>query len=144
MKKFKEFREGIAADEEELRMKASRKAKRAENMSRQTEEAIPIANTKKAKATANHPAEDGIEGDVTHPTQGGSEQPKLTHMCAMKVSHPKFGEGKPMMGEHAEPDASGKVWWYKVMFEHGIETCETYALEVLEESSHSNHTKKKY
>ena len=28
------------------------------------------------------------------------------------------------------------------MFEHGIETCETYALEILEEGSHGNHKKK--
>jgi hypothetical protein len=108
-----------------------------------TEEAVPVEKPKKEKATANHPAEDGIEGDLESPKQGSSEEPKLTHMCAMKVMHPKFGEGKPIMGEHAEPDANGNIWWYKVMYEHGIETCETYAMEVLEESSHGNHKKKK-
>ena len=80
MKKFKEFRE----------------------------EAKPVEKPSKDKATANHPAEDGIEGDVTPPKQGSSEDPKLTHMCALKVLHPKFGEGKPIMGEHAEPDVPEK------------------------------------
>ena len=108
------------------------------------EEATPVEKASKDKATANHPAEDGIEGDVTPPKQGSSQDPKLTHMCATKVIHPKFGEGKPMMGEHAETDSIGYVGWYRVMFEHGIETCETYALEVLEEASHGNHKKKGY
>jgi len=34
------------------------------------------------------------------------------------------------------------VWWYKVMFEHGIEMCETYALDIQEMASHGNHKKK--
>jgi len=144
MKNFKDFRESIADDEEEMRLKAKKKAERKENeVRRMGEEAIPVEKPKKDQATANHPAEDGIEGDTTPPKQGSSEEPKLTHMCAMKVSHPKFGEGKPIFGEHAEPDAAGNVWWYKVMFEHGIETCETYSMEVLEEGSHGNHKKKK-
>ena len=54
----------------------------------------------------------------------------------------QFGEGKPIVGEHAEPDKEGGVAWYRVMFEHGVEMCETYALEVLEEGSHGNHKKK--
>lgn len=144
MKNFKDFRESIADDEEEMRLKAKKKAERKENeVRRMGEEAIPVEKPKKDQATANHPAEDGIEGDTTPPKQGSSEEPKLTHMCAMKVSHPKFGEGKPIFGEHAEPDGQGNVWWYKVMFEHGIETCETYSMEVLEEGSHGNHKKKK-
>ena len=108
------------------------------------EEAKPVEKPSKDKATANQPAEYGIEGDVTPPKQGSSEDPKLTHMCALKVLHPKFGEGKPIMGEHAEPDANGDIWWYKVMFEHGIETCDTPELDILEEGSHGNHKKKGY
>ena len=65
-------------------------------------------------------------------------------MCALKVLHPKFGEGKPIMGEHAEPDSNGDIWWYKIMFEHGIETCDTPELDILEEGSHGNHKKKGY
>ena len=64
-------------------------------------------------------------------------------MCALKVVHPKFGEGKPIVGEHAEPNKEGQVAWYRVMFEHGVEMCETYALEILEEGAHGNHSKKK-
>ena len=146
MKKFNEFRESAADDADEIRAKAERRAMRKHKQQAKLnmpEEAVPVEKAAKEEPTANHPAESGVEGDVTPPKQGSSEDPKLTHMCAMKVLHPKFGEGKPIMGEHAEPDAEGKVWWYKVMFEHGIETCETYALEVLEESSHGNHKKKK-
>ena len=107
------------------------------------EEAQSVEKPKKDKATANHPAEDGTEGDVTPPKQGSSEDPKLTHMCALKVVHPKFGEGKPIVGEHAEPNREGSIAWYRVMFEHGVEMCETYSLDVLEEGMHGNHSKKK-
>lgn len=147
MKKFNEFRESAAEDSEEIRAKAERRAarkqKQASKMS-MPEEAVPVEKPKKEAPSANHPAEDGVEGDTTPPKQGNSEDPKLTHNCATKVVHPKFGEGKPIMGEHAEPDADGQVWWYKIMFEHGIETCETYSLEILEEGSHGNHKKKGY
>lgn len=147
MKKFNEFRESAAEDSEEIRTKAERRAarkqKQASKMS-MPEEAVPVEKPKKEAPSANHPAEDGVEGDTTPPKQGNSEDPKLTHNCATKVVHPKFGEGKPIMGEHAEPDADGQVWWYKIMFEHGIETCETYSLEILEEGSHGNHKKKGY
>ena len=105
------------------------------------EEAQAVEKPKKDKATANHPAEDGTEGDVTPPKQGSSEDPKLTHSCATKVIHPKFGEGKPIVGEHAEPNREGQIAWYRVMFEHGVEMCETFALEVLDERAHANHTK---
>ena len=63
-------------------------------------------------------------------------------MCASKIFHKEWKEGTPVIGEHAEPDELGNISWYKVMFEHGIETCETYSIEVLEESSHGNHKKK--
>jgi hypothetical protein len=106
------------------------------------EEAKPVEKPSKDEPTANHPTETGTEGDKTPPKQGSSEDPKLTHMCATKVVHPKFGEGKPIMGEHAEPDANGDVWWYRVMFEHGIEMCETYSLDVLMSEAHMNHKKK--
>ena len=106
------------------------------------EEAQPVEKPKKEVSAANVPAEKGTEGHVTPPKQGGSEDPKLTHMCATKVIHPKFGEGKPIVGEHAEPDKEGEVAWYRVMFEHGVEMCETYSLEILEEGSHGNHKKK--
>jgi hypothetical protein len=108
------------------------------------EEAIPVEKPSKQKPSANHPAEDGVEGDIAPPKQGSSEDPKLTHMCAMKVAHPKFGEGKPMHSEHAMPDADGNIAWYKVMFEHGIETCDTDTLDILLSESHSNHKKKGY
>ena len=45
--------------------------------------------------------------------------------------------------EHAEP-VNGEVSWYKVMFEHGIETVEVNDpnVEIIEEGSHGSHSKK--
>mgnify|MGYP001158547439 FL=1 len=108
------------------------------------EEALAVKKPSKEKPTANHPAEDGVEGDKLPPKQGSSEDPKLTHNCAMKVLHKEHGEGRPLHSEHAIPDADGNVAWYKVMFEHGIETCDTTDLDVLLTEAHSNHKKKGY
>ena len=65
------------------------------------------------------------------------------HMCASKIMHKEWNEGKTIIGEHAEP-VDGKVAWYKVMFEHGIETVEVDDpnVEILEEGPHMNHKKK--
>ena len=46
--------------------------------------------------------------------------PGDNHMCASKIMHKEWNEGTPIIGEHAEP-VDGKVAWYKVMFEHGID-----------------------
>lgn len=73
--------------------------------------------------------------------------PNDDHMCASKIMHKEWKEGTPIFGEHAEPDADGNVEWYKVMFEHGIETVYVADenVEVLEEGSHGSHKKvKKY
>lgn len=70
--------------------------------------------------------------------------PDDQHMCATKIFKEGFGEGTPIIGEHALPDADGNVAWYKVMFEHGVEivTVGEEGVAVLEESNHSNHKKK--
>lgn len=67
------------------------------------------------------------------------------HMCASKIFKEGMGEGTPVIGEHAEPDENGHIAWYKVMFEHGEEIVEVAeeGVEVLEESMHGNHKKKK-
>ena len=72
--------------------------------------------------------------------------PGDNHMCASKIMHKEWNEGTPIIGEHAEP-VDGKVAWYKVMFEHGIETVDVNDpdVEVIEEASHGSHkAKKKY
>ena len=109
------------------------------------EEALAVKKPSKEKPTANHPAEDGVEGDKLPPKQGSSEDPKLTHNCAMKVLHKEHGEGRPLHSEHAIPSADGDIAWYKVMFEHGIEQVEVDDpnVEVLEEGSHGSHKKAK-
>tara|TARA_B100000085_G_scaffold201155_1_gene184681 strand:- start:888 stop:1181 length:294 start_codon:yes stop_codon:yes gene_type:complete len=70
--------------------------------------------------------------------------PNDDHMCATKIFHKEWNEGTPIFGEHAEP-VDGKVAWYKVMFEHGIEQVEVDDpnVEVLEEGSHGSHKKVK-
>tara|TARA_B100000925_G_C21877449_1_gene416922 strand:- start:431 stop:724 length:294 start_codon:yes stop_codon:yes gene_type:complete len=70
--------------------------------------------------------------------------PQDDHMCATKIFHKEWNEGTPIFGEHAEP-VDGKVSWYKVMFEHGIEQVEVDDpnVEILEEGSHGSHKKSK-
>jgi hypothetical protein len=82
------------------------------------------------------------ESPVDGVSKGSLEGDK--HMCASKIMHREWNEGKPRIGEHAEPDQFGKVSWYKVMFEHGIETVEVDDpnVEIIEEGSHGNHAKK--
>ena len=46
---------------------------------------------------------------------------KGEHNCAKKVCHEQFGQGVTIFGEHAEPDESGFVSHYDVLFEHGVE-----------------------
>lgn len=66
------------------------------------------------------------------------------HSCAVHVKHSTFGEGKALYSQHAEPDDSGLIEWYDIMFEHGIEKqVPTADLEILEAMSHGNHKGKK-
>ena len=66
------------------------------------------------------------------------------HQCAIHVKSESFGEGRTITTQHAEPDASGNIAWYDVMFEHGIERyVPTNTLEILVSESHMMHTKKK-
>ena len=89
------------------------------------------------------------EGLVTEKSIDGVAKGSLegdSHMCASKIFHKEWNEGTPIIGEHAEP-VDGKVSWYKVMFEHGIETVDVNDpdVEVLEENAHMSHkSKSKY
>lgn len=66
------------------------------------------------------------------------------HQCAIHVKHTKLGEGKTLFSQHAEPDESGNIAWYDVMFAEGIEKkVPTSELEILVSESHGNHKKKK-
>ena len=81
------------------------------------------------------------ESPVDGVAKGSLEGDK--HMCASKIFHKEWNEGTPIIGEHAEP-VNGEVSWYKVMFEHGIETVEVADpnVKIIEEGSHGNHSKK--
>jgi len=66
------------------------------------------------------------------------------HMCATKVFHKEWKEGKPLFSQHADPDAEGNIAWYDVMFEHGIEKeVAITELQVLAQESHMHSKKKK-
>lgn len=72
-------------------------------------------------------------------TPGNSE-----HQCAIHVKHAKLGEGRTLFSQHAEPDDSGYIAWYDVMFAEGIEKMvPTSDLEILVSESHMSHKKKK-
>lgn len=65
------------------------------------------------------------------------------HMCATKVMHKEWKEGKTLFSQHAEPNEIGLIEWYDVMFEHGIEKkVPTRDLEVLVAEGHMDHKKK--
>jgi hypothetical protein len=82
------------------------------------------------------------EASVDGVAKGSLEGDK--HMCASKIFKEGFGEGKTIIGEHAAPDQFGRVSWYKVMFEHGIETVDVNDpdVEIVAEAGHGNHAKK--
>jgi hypothetical protein len=84
-----------------------------------------------------------VEAPVDGVAPGSLENDK--HMCASKIFHKEWKEGTPVIGEHAEPDETGNISWYSVMFEHGIETVQVDDLdvEVVELLEHGNHKKKK-
>ena len=66
------------------------------------------------------------------------------HMCASKVMHKEWKEGKTLFSQHAEPNEIGLIEWYDVMFDHGIEKqVPTRDLEIMVSESHMNHSKKK-
>lgn len=66
------------------------------------------------------------------------------HLCATKVMHREWKEGRTLSSQHAEPAEDGSIAWYDVMFEHGIEKkVATSDLEILVSESHMNHKKKK-
>ena len=92
---------------------------------------------------------EGVEVEIQEAPVDGVEKGSLEgdkHMCASKSFHKEWPEGTPICGEHAEPDADGHIAWYKVMFEHGIETVEVAdeQVEVLMSEAHMNHKKKGY
>ena len=65
------------------------------------------------------------------------------HMCATKVMHKEWKEGKTLFSQHAEPNEIGLIEWYDIMFEHGIEKkVPTRDLEVLVAEGHMDHKKK--
>jgi hypothetical protein len=77
------------------------------------------------------------EGLEDSPNKANSQ-----HLCAKNVVHEEWGEGQPVHGMHAIPDSEGKIAWYDVMFEHGIEKgVSINELNVIKESMHNSHNK---
>ena len=92
---------------------------------------------KEEKEPVNEAPMDGV-------APGSMEDGK--HMCATKVFHKEWKEGKPLFSQHAEPDwnADGYIAWYDVMFEHGIEKkVPVTELNILTQESHMHSKKKK-
>lgn len=68
------------------------------------------------------------------------------HDCATHVFHHTHGLGECMYSMHAEPDPEGKIAWYDVMFEHGIEKrvpIESLNVVISEKHMNSHPMKKK-
>lgn len=87
-------------------------------------------------------AETIAEAPVDGVAPGSMEGDK--HMCASKVMHKEWKEGKTLFSQHAEPNEIGLIEWYDVMFDHGIEKhVPTRDLEIMAEQNHMSHSKKK-
>ena len=87
-------------------------------------------------------AETIAEAPVDGVAPGSMEGDK--HMCASKVMHKEWKEGKTLFSQHAEPNEIGLIEWYDVMFDHGIEKqVPTRDLEIMVSESHMSHSKKK-
>ena len=87
-------------------------------------------------------AETIAEAPVDGVAPGSMEGDK--HMCASKVMHKEWKEGKTVFSQHAEPNEIGLIEWYDVMFDHGIEKkVPTRDLEIMVSESHMSHSKKK-
>jgi hypothetical protein len=68
---------------------------------------------------------------------------EIVHNCAKHVEHATWGTGNTLAEEHAEPDESGNIAWYDIMFEHGLERAvPTESLNILVSEAHV-HAKKK-
>ena len=87
-------------------------------------------------------AETIAEAPVDGVAPGSMEGDK--HMCASKVMHKEWKEGKTISSQHALPNEIGLIEWYDVMFDHGIEKqVPTRDLEIMVSENHMNHTPKK-
>jgi hypothetical protein len=104
-----------------------------------------IAMLKSAEARGGLKKEEIVnEAPMDGVAPGSMEDGK--HMCATKVFHKEWKEGKPLFSQHAEPDwnADGYIAWYDVMFEHGIEKkVPVTELNILTQESHMHSKKKK-
>ena len=91
---------------------------------------------KRRKAIGKAMKKEGLE-DSSNPANS-------QHLCAKNVVHEEWGEGQPVHGMHAMPDADGDIAWYDVMFEHGIEKgVSINELKVQASEMHHNHGGKK-
>jgi hypothetical protein len=83
-----------------------------------------------------------FEIDLEEGLENSSNKANSQHLCAKNVMHEEWGEGQPVHGMHAIPNSEGKIAWYDVMFEHGIEKgVSINELNVIAETSHESHKK---
>jgi hypothetical protein len=83
-------------------------------------------------------------GEKKEGLEDSSNPANSQHLCAKNVVHEEWGEGHPVHGMHAMPDADGDIAWYDVMFEHGIEKgVSINELKVQASEMHHNHGGKK-
>ena len=87
------------------------------------------------------------KGTSLYPVQFTEEEDNpanYQHICAKNVVHEKWGGGDCIPTMHADPDESGNVAWYDVMFEHGIEAKVSIdELKVTKAETHIHSSKKK-
>lgn len=70
--------------------------------------------------------------------RGVADQQVDPHNCATHVFHEQHGFGRPIHGQHADPDSDGNIEWYDVKFDDGkiVEGVMTSDMEVLVSEMH--------
>jgi len=115
---------------EEVRTKAEHAKSISDRVAQNFRESVKASGKAISEAPVDGVAPGSMEGDK--------------HMCASKVMHKEWKEGKTLFSQHAEPNEIGLIEWYDVMFDHGIEKqVPTRDLEIMVSESHMSHSKKK-
>lgn len=97
------------------------------------EEAVEVQETQVSVA-----AEEAVDEAKELNTANANDA--LAHDCAKHVVHEQWGVGETVPTMHADPDSEGKIAWYDIMFEHGIEQqVPTSDLEITLSETHPNH-----
>lgn len=82
---------------------------------------VEIEESKKEKDNEERDDDKEDSVDESKELNTANANDARAHDCAKHVVHEQWGVGETVPSMHADPDSEGKIAWYDVMFEHGIE-----------------------